>query len=196
MRRPLAKVAYQSFLAIVFGTQLEDLLLEEEIERECAGDQKGKALTGVTAGVSGIVLENQGVTYLVQASQFGFRTGINERIAVVEKIDVTLQQLVLGIGIGVQEVGNVERGTADGEDVHPAVGVTFRDLCNFRSATHASDSLGKGQEQAEFGFFVEALAHHLTVAMLKNVERESGAGQKDDVQREQRNTFRPHESHS
>jgi len=40
------------------------------------------------------------------------------------------------------------------------------------------------------------MADHLTVARLEYVQREYCAGKKDDVQREKRNTFRPHETHS
>src|SRR5712692_809704 len=117
-------------------------------------------------------------------------------LTVIQEVDISLQELVVRLGIGVHQLRYAERRAADGDDVHTAVVVTLNDFGDFRGATHADNSFRQGQEHAELAFFVDAMADHLAVARLENVQGEYCAGKKNDVQREKRNTFGPHESHS
>src|SRR5579859_6326348 len=196
MRRPLPKVAYQALLAVIFRTQFQDLLFTEEIERQPAGDDERKALVFAALDISGTVFKEQRVADLVQASKLALGARVNVAVTVVEEIDIAFEQLVVGVGLGVDQIGHVKWRAADGDDVHAPVVVALGYFADLRGATDTDNPFGQSKEDAERRFFVHAAAHHLAVAMLKNVQRKGGAGKQNDVQREKRNTFGPHECHS
>src|SRR5713101_9582079 len=196
MRRPLTQVSYQPLLPIRLRAQLQNLLLTEEIERQRACDYKGQEFRGFTLHISGIVLEDQSVADLVESHELTPRACVGAMLTVSEEVDIAFQELIVRVGVGVHQLGYAERRAANGDDVHAAVVVTLHDFGDIRGATHADNSFRQSQEHSELAFMVDALADHLAVARLENVQGENCAGKKNDVQREKRNTFRPHETHS
>ena len=93
-----------------------------------------------------------------------------------------------------EQFDHAEGSAACSGDVHPAVFVAFYDVEDFGSTTDASNAFGKREEHAEFRFFLETVFHHLAVTRFENMQGHFSAGEKDDVQRKQRNAFRPHGS--
>jgi len=61
MRRPLPEVAYEAFLAVGFRTQLKELLLPHEIDRQRACNDERQVFRGFAFDVPGIVVEDQRV---------------------------------------------------------------------------------------------------------------------------------------
>src|ERR1700676_4570939 len=196
MRRPLSKVAYEAFLAIPFGAQLQNLLFPHEVEGQCTCDDEGQVFHRFAVEISGIVLKDTRVGNLVEAQELIFHAGVAAMLAIVQEVDVTFQELVVCVSVRVHEVGDAKGRTTDGDDVHPAVIVALHDLDDFRCAAYADDSSGQGKQHTELAFVVAAAAHHLAIARLENVQRESCAGKKNDVQRKKGNAVRANESHS
>src|ERR1700719_2100033 len=100
MRRPLSKISNQALLPVSLRAQLQNLLLPEEIEGQRAGDQEGETFDGFAFQVSGIVLKDQRVADLVKAPEFLLRAGVGAMLAVIEEVDVALEELVVRVGIG------------------------------------------------------------------------------------------------
>src|SRR6267154_4944775 len=196
MRRPLAKVAYEAFLAVGFRAQLQDLLLPHEVEGESGRHYERQIFWGFGFDIFRIVVKNESVADLVKPGEFRSHARIDTSVAVVQEVDIAFEEGILRVGIGVDQFRYAKRRTADGDDVHTPVIVPLQHFRHLSGATYADDSLGQAQQNSELGFFVDATAHHVTVARLEDVQREGGAGKKNDVQREKRNTVRPHESHS
>jgi hypothetical protein len=107
--------------------------------------------------------------------------------AILEIVYATFQKGVLGY-----ELNDPERVAADSDDVHAAVGIIFDDFQYLGCATNPRDAVVHGQEHAERRFGVEAFADHATVTRLENVQGKLFAGKKNDVEREQRYSIRPH----
>src|SRR5260370_40782237 len=107
-------------------------------------------------------------------------------LAVIKEVDISFQELVVPVGVGIHQLRYAEREAADGDDVHAAVVVTLHDFGHPRGATDTDNSFRQGQEHAELAFLVEAMADHLAVARLENMQREYSAGMKYDVHTEQR----------
>jgi hypothetical protein len=93
-----------------------------------------------------------------------------------------------------EEFDNAEGGAAGREDVHAAVLITFGNVQNFGGAPDPGETFGKRKEHAELGFFFKTVFHHFAVTGLEYVQGKLHARKKDDVQRKQRNAFRPHGS--
>src|ERR1700687_932177 len=101
MRRPLAQVSYQALLPVSLRAQLQNLLLPKEIEGQRAGDQERKIFGRFAFQVSGIVLKNQRVADLVKAHEFILRARVGAMLAVIEKVNIALEELVVRVSIGI-----------------------------------------------------------------------------------------------
>src|SRR5258708_36306973 len=110
---------------------------------------------------------------------------------VLQVVHVAFQERVLR-----EQFDHAEGGAADCENVHAAVFVAFNDVENFGGAADSRHSLGKGEKHAELGLFFQRVFHHFAVTWLENMQGKLRAGKEDDVQRKQRNAFRPHGSQS
>src|SRR6266481_3258500 len=108
---------------------------------------------------------------------------------VLEVIHVAFQKRIFR-----EKFHHTEGGAADRKNVHAAIFVAFYDVEDFGGAADARDSLGKGKKHAELGLFFQTVLYHFAVTRLENMQRQLRAGKEDDVQRKQRNTFRPHGS--
>jgi hypothetical protein len=191
MRRPVAKVRRQTFLALRFGAEFEELLLPQEIERKRRGDGVSKLMGRDSVEILGHTSEEKGMAGFIKLDELtGDRRGYNV-VDVFQVVDMTLKQ-----GIVREEFNNTERFAANGDDIHAAVFVMLDDFQDFHRAADANDAVWKGQQHAEGRFRVEAFADHLAVARLKNVKRELFAWEKHDVQGKERNAIRLQVSHA
>src|SRR5437773_10975297 len=91
---------------------------------------------------------------------------------------------------------DAEWSAANSENIDSAVRVAFCDLHDFSGATHARDSLVQGGDHAEFRVLFQAVFDHLAVTRLESMQGDLRSWNDDDVQRKQRNAFRPHGSQS
>src|SRR5579863_8898059 len=164
MRGPLAKIPEQSILAFRFGAKLENLLFPEQINGEGGGDGVSESFAGNFLDIRRQTVKEQGVTGFVYFDQLAKGARFERRIAILEIVDTTFQKRVLGY-----EFNNTEGISADGDDVHAAVGIMLEDFQYLGGAANARDAVVHGQEHAEGGFGVEAFADHATVARLENV---------------------------
>src|SRR5947209_8306422 len=112
MRRPLAKVAYQSFLTVAFGARFQDLLLPSQLDRKSAGDEERKRFGRLGRNISRIVAKNQRMAYLVQTSEFVVGARVDLGVAIIQKIDMAFKKLVLGVRVRVQQLSDAERRAA------------------------------------------------------------------------------------
>jgi len=93
-----------------------------------------------------------------------------------------------------EKLDNSKRGAPDCENIHAAVTVALCDFQNFGGAADMRDTFGKGEQHAELGLFFQTAFHHSAVTRFEYVQGELRAGKQNDVQRKQRNAFRPHGS--
>src|SRR6266404_9803355 len=196
MRRPLPEVAYEALLPVGFRTQLKDLLLAHEVDRQRACDDKGEVFCGFAFYVSGIVVKQQRVAHFIKLHEIVFGARVGTILAIVQEVHIAFQEFVVSIAFAVHQIHDTKWRTPDGKNVHAAVIVTLDHFGDFGGATDTDDSLRKSEENTEFTFFVDAAVHHLAVTRLEDVQGESRAGKKNDVQWEKRNSIRPHECHS
>ena len=191
MRRPLAKIRYETLLALGFIAQLKDLLFPEKLHGEGVGNEVREILGVRTFEVFRIVVEDERVASFKKLDELALDAGIQAGVAVFEVVDVAFEERIL-----LEKLDDAKGSAADSDNVYAAVVVALDDVADFRGAADAGDALGKSEEHAEFGFFLEAVFDHLAVARLENVQGEFCAGKKDDVQRKERNAFRAHGSQS
>src|SRR5215831_2565254 len=172
MRRPVAKVREKPFLALDFRAKFEYPLFPEKIHGEFGSNYVGEVVLRIfRRRVARVVIEKQGVAGVVE-----FDKGIaglrgRKGLAVVEIVHGAFEQRVF-----VKKLDDAKRGPADREDVHAAVRIFFGDFENFGGAARASDATFEGEKHAELGFLVKAVANHLAVTRLENVQREVSAG--------------------
>jgi hypothetical protein len=192
MRGPLTEIPEQAFLAFGLGAKFENLLFPEQVERKRSGNRKREFLVGKTVEIPGHAGVEENVAGLVELDQLLTFPWCNGRIIelILQIIHVALKKRVLG-----ENINNAEGRTPDRDDVQATVFVAFDNFENFRGATHANDSIREGEEHPEGGSGVQAFAHHAAITRLKNVQRKLFAGEEYDVEREERNAFRPHGSH-
>src|SRR5215813_15355207 len=95
MRRPLAKVAHQAFLPVLFRTQFENLLFPEEIHRESAGYAIRKFLHRCAFEIFWIILEEQRMAGFVELDELPLQHGISGSSAVLQVIYLPFQQRIL-----------------------------------------------------------------------------------------------------
>jgi hypothetical protein len=119
------------------------------------------------------------VTGFVDFSEFFacFRDGGGG--AVFEIVDCAFEERVL-----VKEFDDSKRDAANCEDVHATILVSLYDFKDFCGAADPGDTVVEGEEHTEFGFVFEAIADHLSVARLENMQGKVSAGEKNDVKRE------------
>jgi hypothetical protein len=78
-----------------------------------------------------------------------------------------------------------ETPTAFGDEVEATVGIFFDDGHDFGGASHLGEALLDGAYDAESLVPGEALADHLFVTWLENVQGQGRAGEQDNVEREE-----------
>ena len=117
----------------------------------------------------------------VEIIKFAANAGTNRRGTIIEKVHFAAQQRFV-----VKEFDDAKRRTAHAEDVVAAVGAALGDFQNFRCAARASDSVRKSEQHSKRRLRIEAFADHLTIARLKNVQRKISAGEKNNIERKQR----------
>src|SRR5467141_3273764 len=126
-----------------------------------------------------------------QLDELALHAWIRGDFPVIKIIHMTFQERVF-----LEKLDNSKRGAADGENIHAAVLITLCNVQNFGGAADTRDSLVEGKEHAELGLFFQAAFHHGAVTRFEYVQGKLRAGKEDDVQRKQRNAFRPHGSHT
>src|SRR5258708_3170202 len=189
MRGPLSKVRYQTFLAVRLRPKLENLLLPQWFHRQCGGNEIGDFFRQSAFELLRIIVKNQSVAGFEELHEFALDARIGGRFPVFQVIDLAFQKRVFR-----EKFHHAEWGAAGSDDVHAAVVVAFYDVENFGGATDSRDALRKRKEHAELGFFFQTVFHHFTVTRLENMQGKFRAGKEDDIERKQRNAFRPHGS--
>src|SRR5713101_1064326 len=189
MRRPLAEIRHQALLAVRLRAKLENLLLPQEFDGERGGNEIGKQFGRRAFEILGIIVVDQRVAGFVQFHEFALNARICGSFAVLKIICLAFEERIL-----CGQLEHAKGSAANGKDIHPAVAVALHHIKYFGSATDARDTVGKREKHAERGFLLETGFYHLAVTRLENVQRQVGAGEKDDVQRKKRNAFRPHGS--
>src|SRR5580692_3585938 len=187
MRRPVLEIPKQAELPLGFGTQLQDLLFPEQIDGKSGGDGVGKQVLWGVGEVLGNFGEEQGVAGLVEIDELLSLWGIGRKIVIFEEVDGALEQRILG-----EKLQNAEGVAADGDDVHAAVFKLLDDFEDLRGTANADDTVLHGEEHAKGRLGIEAFANHTAVARLENVQGKLFAGEKNDVQGEERYAIRPH----
>src|SRR5580704_2363247 len=187
MRRPDAKIPDEALLPVRFGAQFEYLLLPEQIHRQSAGDKKRKLSGLASIGVLGIVLKDQRVARLVEFDKLAAQGHIRRNVAIFEVVHMAFRERLF-----LDELDDAKRLAPDGQDVHRSVRVALDNFNNFRGAAHACNSLRKRQQYAKLALFFQAAFHHLKITRLEDVQGKVCAGEKYDVQWEERYTIRPH----
>ena len=187
MRRPVLEIPKQAELPLGFGTQLEDLLFPEEIDGKCGGDGVGKQVLWGVGEVLGNFGEEQGVAGFVEIDELLSFWRIGDEFVILEEIDGALEQRILR-----EEFQDAEGRAADGDDVHASVFKLLDDFEDFGGATDADDAVLHGEEHAKGRLGIEAFADHAAIARFKNVQGKLFAGEKNDVQGEERYAIRPH----
>lgn len=97
-------------------------------------------------------------------------------------------------GVFCEQLYGAKGDAAVGEDIHAAVVIALGDIYDFGGAADARDAVGEREKHAKFRVVFEAVFYHLAVTGLENVQGKFSAGEKNDVQRKQRNAIRPHGS--
>src|SRR5690606_10411738 len=88
----------------------------------------------------------------------------------------------------VDTLQNTEHRLAAGADIHAAVGVHLYKLLDLHQGTEiVVRAILDHRRQAERLLFVEALADHLLIARLENVQVEGLARKHDDLERKEGN---------
>src|SRR5579859_714058 len=191
MRRPGAKIPDESFLAVQFGPQLQDLLFPHQIHRQRARDEERDFSRLLGPGVLGIVLKDEGVAGFVEFDEFAAQRRIWRHVTVFKVVHLSLGERIL-----VEELKYAEWLAAHCQNIHCFVVIALNDLDDLRGAAYPNNTLGKRQQNAKLGFFLQATIEHLQIARLEDVQGKVCAGEKNDVQGEERYPFRPHSSKS
>src|SRR5258708_14655705 len=136
-----------------------------------------------------IIVKDQSVAGFEELHELALDARIGGRFPVFQVIDLAFQKRVFR-----EKFHHAEWDAAGSDDVHAAVVVAFYDVENFGGATDSRDAFGQREKHAKLGFFLETVLHHFAVTRLENMQGKFRAGKEDDIERKQRNAFRPHGS--
>src|SRR5260370_3567458 len=189
MRGPLSKVRSQTLLAVRLRPKLENLLLPQRFHRQRGGNEIREFLRKGAFELLRIIVKDQSVAGFEKIHELALDARIGGRFPVFQVIHLAFQKRVFR-----EKFHHAKWGAAGSDDVHPAIFVAFYDVENFGGATHSCDALRKRKKHAKLGFFFQTDFHHFAVTRLENVQGKFRAGKEDDVERKQRNAFRPHGS--
>src|ERR1700739_1457719 len=117
MRRPLSKVAYEAFLAVTLGAQLQNLLFPHEVERQGSTHHERDMFCRFVFKISRVVVKEKRVADLVESKELFFGAVVGTKRAIVQVIDVPFQELVLRVALRVDQFGDAKGRAANGDDV-------------------------------------------------------------------------------
>ncbi len=123
----------------------------------------------------------------VEFDETGLLGGVGSGVTIFKVVDVAVKERIFG-----KEFDDAEGFAANSDDVHAAVFVSLDEFQDFGGAADVDDTFRNGEEQAEGRIVVETLADHAPVPRFKNVQGELFAGEKNDVEREERNAIGGH----
>src|SRR6266404_4700418 len=165
MGGPLLQIGDEPFLTFGFGAQFQHALLAQQVHGQLGGNFVRDFSVGGWVEIARVIVKNQSVASFIEFDELAGKLRIDWRNEIIEIIDLAVQQRIIG-----EKFDDAEWLAADSEDVAAAVVVTVGDFQDFGSATGAGHAVGKSQQHAERRFGVQAIANHLAVTRLKNVQ--------------------------
>jgi hypothetical protein len=181
----LVQALDQDYSAFVFGAGLQKGLFLLHFQRQARRHLKRKRPGRFDVRSHPKLAINERVAFLKQAKEHGFFR-VSRWLA--HRFGTVRQKFHhrLVIFIFVEQFYGAKYRAALCEYVHAPVIVIFQLLRDRRGAAHCGDAGFSGENHSEFKIVVEAVLNHQLVARLENVQRQSGAGIEDYIEREER----------
>src|SRR6202007_2387830 len=108
---------HQPLLTVSLVAQLKDLLLPKQIHGQSCRDDVGQILRALLGKIFGVILKNQRVSSLIEFDEFAVHSDVERPVAIIQVIDLALQQLIICVTLRVDEVDDAKWLPACGKNV-------------------------------------------------------------------------------